>query len=255
MGVLDDPFARPMLAPSMASICWFVERWPYRLRARSLTLAGLTARVSWFDAQVAQALDADIEQIAIVGAGYDSRAWRMRRDGVQFFELDHEETQADKMRRAPGPGPTYVEADLRAPRATTALHGGGLDPTRPALFVVEGVTMYLTEEVVHRQLGDLAAASAAGSRLAVDFYPPRDAGTAQDRRQRRLQRMARAGSDESFRLVVDRAAAVELVEASGWHVDEVTTLRAAARAFVPSTSGLPVDAVNDHKTMIAASRS
>jgi len=255
MGVLDDPFARAMLTPSMASICWLVERWPRRLRSRFLTLAGLAGRVSWFDAQVVQALDADIGQVVIVGAGYDSRAWRFRRDRVQFFELDHEATQADKTRRAPGPGPTYIEADLRAQPASDALREGGLDLTRPAVFVVEGVTMYLTEEVVRRQLGDLAAASAVGSRVAVDFYPPRVAGSAQDRRQRRLQRLARTGSDESFRLVVDRAAAVELVEASGWQVDEVTSLRAAARAFVPSASGLPVAAVNEHKTLIAGSRS
>jgi methyltransferase (TIGR00027 family) len=198
MGVLADPFARRMLTPSMAAIFWVVQHWPYRVRARSVTLAGLAARVLWFDAQVAKALDAGIKQIAVIGAGYDSRAWRLRCDGVQFFELDHRATRQDKARRAPGPGPTYVEADLTTQRAAEALREHGLDASRPALFVVEGVTMYLDEGVVRHQLVELGKSSAVGSRLAADFYPPRDAGTSHDHRQLRLQRLARTGSGETL---------------------------------------------------------
>jgi methyltransferase (TIGR00027 family) len=254
MGVLADPFARRMLTPSMAAIVWIVQRWPYRVRARSLTLAGLAARVLWFDAQVAKALDAGIEQVAVIGGGYDSRAWRFRRDGVQFFEVDHEATQRDKARRAPRPGPTYVEADLTTQGAAEALLEQGLDASRPAVFVVEGVTMYLAEEVVRHQLGELARSSAAGSRLLADFRPPRQAGTSQHRLQLRLQRLARTGSGETFRLLVDPPQALEIVEASGWEVNEETSLREAARALVPRASGLPVDAVNQHKALVAGSR-
>jgi methyltransferase (TIGR00027 family) len=255
MGVLADPFARGMLTPSMGTILWVVQHWPYRVRARSVTLAGLAARVLWFDAQVGRALDAGIEQIAVIGAGYDSRAWRFRRDGVRYFELDHEATQQDKTRRAPRLGPTYVEADLTTQGAAEALLEHGFDASRRALFVVEGVTMYLGEEVVRHQLGELGRSSAVGSRLAVDFSPPSDAGTSQHHRQVRLQRLARIGSGEAFRLAVDRPEAVELVEASGWDVDEETSMREAARALVPRESGLPVDAVNEHKALVAGLRS
>jgi methyltransferase (TIGR00027 family) len=254
MGVLDDPLARGMLTPSMAAIAWGMRHGPHRWAARSVTLAGLAARVLWVDAQVASALDAGIDQVAVIGAGYDSRAWRFRRDRVRFFELDHAATQQDKVRRAPGPGPTYVEADLRADDAAEALLEHGFDASRPALFVVEGVTMYLAEEVVRDQLGHLAKAGAAGSRLVVDFFPPPGAGTAQDHRLLRFQRLARIGSGESFRLQVDRSRAEELVEAAGWDVTETTSLRDAARALVSRGSGLPVDAINEHKTLIAGRR-
>ena len=254
MGVLADPFARGMLTPSMAAIVWAMQFWPSRVRGRLVTLAGLAARVLWFDAQVAKALDAGIEQVAVIGAGYDSRAWRFRRDGVQFFELDHGATQQDKARQAPRPGPTYVEADLTAEGAADALLEHGLDASRPALFVVEGVTMYLGEEVVRYQLGELGRSSAVGGRLAVDFQPPRDAGTSQHHRQMRLQGLARTGSGETFRLLVDRPQAVELVEASGWDVNEETSMREAARALVPRESRLPVDAVNEHKALVAGLR-
>jgi methyltransferase (TIGR00027 family) len=254
MDVLADPFARGMLSPSMGAVLWVVQHCPYRVRARSVTLAGLAARVLWFDAQVTKALDAGIAQVAVIGAGYDSRAWRFRRDGVQFFELDHAATQKDKARRAPRLGPTYVEADLTTEGAAGALVEHGLDASRPALFIVEGVTMYLGEEVVREQLDELGRSNAAGSRLAVDFYPPGNAGASQDHRQLRLQRLARIGSGEGFRLAVDRRQAVELVEASGWHVYEEMSMREAARALVPRESGLPVDAVNEHKALVAASR-
>jgi methyltransferase (TIGR00027 family) len=255
MGVIADPFARGMLTPSMAAIVRIVRHWPDRVRARSVTLAGFAARVLWFDAQVAKALDAGIKQVAVIGAGYDSRAWRFRRDDVQFFELDHRATQQDKARRAPGPGPTYVEADLTTQSAAEALLEHGIDSSRPALFVIEGVTVYLDEEVVRHQLGELARSSAVGSRLAVNFHPPRDTGTSQHHRQWRLQRLARAGSGETLRLLVDRPQAAELVEASGWDVDEATSLRDAAHALVPQESGLPLDAVNEHGALVAGVRS
>jgi methyltransferase (TIGR00027 family) len=244
-----------MLSPAMASILGVVRRLPRRMRARSVTLAGLAARVLWFDAQVVAAMDAGVQQIAVIGAGYDSRAWRLRRDGVQFFELDHAATQQDKTRRAPGPGPVYVESDLTTQSAGEALLEHGLDASRPALFVVEGVTMYLDEAVVRFLLGDLATSCAIGSRLAADFYPPRDSGTSQNLRQLRLQRLARAGSHEGIRLTLDRSQAVELVEASGWEVTEETSLRKAACTLVPSESGLSVSAVNESKTLIAGVRS
>jgi methyltransferase (TIGR00027 family) len=266
MGVLDDPFARAMLTPSMAAVVDVVRWLPPSIPARSLTLAGLAARVLWFDSQVAEALDSPlpgtpgtpVTQVAVIGAGYDSRAWRLPRPGVQFFELDHPATQQDKARRAPAPdprsGPVYVEAELTTHGAGEALVEHGLDPSWPTLFVVEGVTMYLAEHIVRRQLAELAQLSSPGSRLAVDFYPPPREGTARNHRQNRLQRLARSGSGETLRFTVAPPQAVELVAASGWDVRQATNLRDAARTLVPPASGLPVEAVNEHKTLVSGVR-
>jgi methyltransferase (TIGR00027 family) len=255
LGVLADPWARTMLTPFMALMVDGARRLPARVRGRSVTLAGLAARVLWFDAQVVAALEAGVPQIAVIGAGYDSRAWRFGRIGVRFFELDAGPTQADKRAGAPGPelAPIYVEADLRMQSAAAALRENGLDQSRPVLFVVEGVTMYLDERIVRDQLSELAVGSAPGSRLAVDFVPPPGAGTSVNHRQNRLQRLARAGSGESFRCTVERDGAVALVTATGWKVDETTSVRQAARALVPPAARLPVDSVNEHKTLLAAS--
>ena len=255
MGVLADPFAARMLAPSMGAVVSLVRRMPYRMRAQSVTLAGLAARVLWFDDQVTEAIEASIEQIVVVGAGYDSRAWRFGRPGVQFFELDHAGTQRDKARRAPGGGPKYIEADLSEQSAADALVAGGLDESQPSLFIFEGLSMYLDVAVVRRQLGEFGHVAAVGSRLAIDFQPPRDVGTPSNRRQLRLQQVARVGSGEGFRLVVDRVEAVELVQGCGWEVTAVINMREAAHELVRREAGLPVNSINENKTLVAAVRS
>jgi methyltransferase (TIGR00027 family) len=252
MGVLADPLAARMLTPSMGAIVSLLRRIPYRLRAQSVTLAGLAARVLWFDDQVTEAIEASIEQIVVVGAGYDSRAWRFGRPGVQFFEVDHAGTQRDKLRRAPREGPKYIEADLGEQSAADALVAGGLDESQPCLFILEGLSMYLDEGVVRRQLGELGHVAAVGSRLAIDFQPPRDVGTPRNRRQLRLQQVARVGSGEGFRLVVDRVEAVELVQGCGWKVTAVISMREAARELVSRDAHLPVDSINESKTLVAA---
>jgi hypothetical protein len=45
------------------------------------------------------ALEAGIDQVVVVGAGYDGRALRYSRPGVRWFEVDHPDTQADKRER------------------------------------------------------------------------------------------------------------------------------------------------------------
>ena len=254
MGILSDGLAHTMLNRPWTAFAWAVVHWPLAKRPYAVARAGLAARVLWYDGQVTAALDDGVDQIAMIGAGYDSRAWRLVRDDANFYEVDSPATQHDKIRRAPVGGPTYVECDLVTQNAAGELRKHGLDLSRPVLFVLEGLSMYLSEEVVRRQLGQLETSSAAGSRLAIDFYPPPDAGSSLDRRQMAYQRLGRAGGGEGFRLVVEGPKAASLVEEAGWQVTELTDMRAAANALVPNDAGLPINSINRHKTLLAARR-
>lgn len=252
-GVVDDPVARTMLGPAVSSLYRLARRSPSSIPTLPATLAGLAARVLWHDERVAEAMDAGIDQVVVLGAGFDSRAWRMRRAGTRFFELDDPATQARKIQLAPASGqPVYVAADLRANSAVTALDSGGLDFRKPVILILEGVTMYLPEPDVRRILGDLGSACALGSIVTTDFYPPGDTGSVANQRQNRVQCMARAGSGETLRTVVDRAGAVELVQASGWSVEHVIGMRDAASALLPQGHHLPVKDVNNGKTLLSA---
>ena len=251
-GVLDDPFARDLLTPFWNLFVRTVGRWPAAARAGLVTRAGLAARVRWHDMQLTRSLDVGINQVVVIGAGYDTRAWRFGRDGVRFFELDDQATQLDKIARAQSPGPTYVAADLRDQSAAVELAAHGLNVSEPAHFIMEGLTMYLNADVFRDQLAGLVDGSAVGSRITLDFHPPTDAGTAKDRRLMTMQRLFRSGSGETFRLLVNRREARELVESSGWSVTETASMRDVARALLPSESELPVDAINQHRTVVAA---
>ena len=234
LGVIDEPFARQMLAPSMAAIAWCAQRVPRAVRRRWVTLAACAGVIQWFDDRVVRALDAGITQVGIVGAGYDTRAWRFHRPGVQFYELDQRATQRDKIRRArsvgaaaypPAYSPVYVEGDLRAVSAVDVFRDAGLDLSRPTIFVLEGLTMYLDEQVLRRQLSGLSAHCVAGSQVVADFYGPPASGSSQNRRQLLLQRVARAGSGEGFELQLDRADAAALLEKSGWTIEDRKSTR------------------------------
>jgi len=205
-GRIDDPYAAGMLA----------RRWRRLLPiARYLAprsfFASLEARTRWFDDEVVGSLDAGIDTVVTIGAGYDARPWRFARPGARFAEVDHPATQADKRRRAPldGGGPTYVPLDLSGAGVAAALQD------RPALYVVEGLTMYLTADEVRRLLTDLATAP-DGSRLAVNFaVPPSDSSYL------RLVRAVGRWRGEPHLFHARRDEAVALVEACGWTVDRV----------------------------------
>src|SRR5438874_3938527 len=60
----------------------------------------LALRVAFLDRLVGLAVDRlSIRQVVILGAGYDTRAARLPRAGVRFFEVDHPATQASKRER------------------------------------------------------------------------------------------------------------------------------------------------------------
>jgi len=253
MGVIDDPFAPRLLDTPWRLFVAMIRHWPTPSPPWSVARAGLATRTLWIDEQLTRSLQAGVRQVAIIGAGYDTRAWRFRRPGVAFYELDRAGTQRDKRRRAPTPGPTYVEADLQDDDAAAALIRHGLDPTRTVHLILEGVTMYLDEATLGPQLTALATAGAPGSRLSVEFHPPAEAGTGQDRRLMKAQRAARVGSGETLRFLADRDTAAALLARSGWVVEELRSMRDAAHELVPERFGLPVERINAHKTLVLAS--
>src|SRR5215470_19826313 len=102
--VCDDPLARhflswpfalvmgiaviPGVAPFVGS--YIDRRWP---GVRS----SVVARTRLIDDLIAVALEDDIEQVVILGAGFDSRAYRLSRlAALDIFEVDHPDTQVAK---------------------------------------------------------------------------------------------------------------------------------------------------------------
>jgi methyltransferase (TIGR00027 family) len=118
-------------------------------------------------------------QVVLLGAGFDTRAARLARAGVRFFEVDREETQGVKLagltRLAgyPMESATYVTCDFERQDFLERLAGSGYQADQPAVFLWEGVTPYLTEPAVRATLHRIADGAHPGSVVAFDHLRKR----------------------------------------------------------------------------------
>jgi methyltransferase (TIGR00027 family) len=241
MGILHDPWAEKMLRPRWALMDKALRRRPMAGLGRNRTFAWLAARTRFYDDAVTEGLDAGISQIVVLGAGYDSRAWRLARPGVRFFEVDHPATQADKRRRAPTHGPSYVPVDIGPDSLHEALSAAGHRIDQPTLFTVEGLTMYLTEPQVSDLLHTLSRLGATGSRLAVNFGLGVEATTAPSSRAAAVLThisLMLSGEHVKFRLSLDRAT--DFLAATGWTTRQIATASELTRHYLAGTT-LPIN--------------
>ncbi|MBV8462452.1 MAG: SAM-dependent methyltransferase [Acidimicrobiales bacterium] len=131
-------------------------------------------RLRSMDAQVALAIGRGIDQIVLLGAGYDGRALRFGGGAVRWFEVDEPARQADKRRRlgALGRDPdmvAYVSADVATEDPCEALAAAGHDTSRPSLFVCDGLVSRLTLEATATLCHAVRARAAAASVLVADY--------------------------------------------------------------------------------------
>lgn len=136
----------------------------------------LALRVAYLDHLVGTAVDRlSARQIVILGAGYDTRAARLPRAGVRFFEVDHPATQAAKRARLatldgyPIDAATYVTCDFETEDPIAQLVAAGFAVREPALVIWEGVVPYLTEAAVRATATRLAAGLDPRSLVAFDY--------------------------------------------------------------------------------------
>jgi methyltransferase (TIGR00027 family) len=136
-----------------------------------------------------------LDQLVILGAGMDRRAYRFADvlARVAIFELDHPVSAERKRRRYDGssancrPASTYVEADLDMHRIADVLRRHGFQEHLRTLFIWSGVSGYLTTDAVDAVLQDVASLRkasivfdywhAAVARGELDAYGARQAAT------------------------------------------------------------------------------
>jgi O-methyltransferase involved in polyketide biosynthesis len=92
----------------------------------------------------------------VLAAGFDSTAYRFARPGVKFFELDLPHASQRKRElvdaclpdRGAHPRPAYIAADLAAVPLGEALAGSRFDPAAPTLWLAQGLTYYVSIELL-----------------------------------------------------------------------------------------------------------
>lgn len=175
-----DPVAYEFLPP----------RWQRKVRLRGAQLANNSRRSPYpfwqrgmgiFNQFRTVILDRAItstpppDQLVILGAGLDSRAWRL--DHLQntiVFEVDHPDSQAWKRARAASvpfkaKDVRFAAFDFQRDSLAPMLWNLGFNPSKSSFWLWEGVTMYLRSEEVSANLAAFASLSAPGSRIALTY--------------------------------------------------------------------------------------
>ena len=184
--VCYDPLARSFLGGAYAilgrsKLLTRIALWDSERKHPGCTsvVNYVVARTRHIDEYLKACIDDGIQQLVILGAGYDSRAYRF--DGlngkVKVFEVDHPSTQKvkiEKVKKILGSLPdnvVYVAVDFEKEKLDERLFECGYDKDLKTLFIWEGVTYYITAEAVDETLAFVAENSGEGSRTIFDYAP------------------------------------------------------------------------------------
>lgn len=153
---------------------------PYDEAMQDVEVVGIVRamliRTRFIDEALERAIASGATQVAILGAGFDSHAYRCERllARVKVFEIDRPATQALKRQRVqevlgdPPSNLTYVPIDFQHESLPDVLHRHGYDRTQRTFFILEGVTMYVPEEGVKSTLR-FVGSHPPGSTVVFDF--------------------------------------------------------------------------------------
>jgi methyltransferase (TIGR00027 family) len=133
-------------------------------------------RTKFFDNVLLREIAGGIEQVVILGAGYDTRGirYKMHLKKLKVFEIDFPGTQLykrQKLVRLPEEIPAnihFIPLDFNERPFYEALLQEGFSKTKRTLFLWEGVSYYLPEKVVVEVLNFISQCG-AGSSIAFDY--------------------------------------------------------------------------------------
>jgi methyltransferase (TIGR00027 family) len=179
--IVNDPIAALLLdADALTQIQSHApraqDRWARGLRSH------VVLRSRYAEERMAQAVARGVRQCVILGAGFDTFAYRQPdwARGLRIYEVDHQATQEDKrerLRKAGIPIPPnleFVAIDFESVSLRKGLQTSSLNFSEPAFFSCLGVPVYLTREAVDAVF-QLVAAFPASSEIAFTFSPPESA--------------------------------------------------------------------------------
>lgn len=151
--VLGDPIALRVIRPEVAE----------KLRANTgheLSLLGpylrafFVMRSRFAEDELASAVSGGVRQYVILGAGFDTFAYRNPFPDLRVLEVDHPATQATKKQRLAASGieipplVTFVPIDFAITPLDVALREAGFDSSAPAFFSWLGVVPYLDRPAI-----------------------------------------------------------------------------------------------------------
>jgi methyltransferase (TIGR00027 family) len=148
------------------------------LRERRMpgSLGSILCRTRYIDDVLRSSLEEGVDQIVILGAGFDSRAYRIPGiSQVQVFEIDLPGTREFKQKRLEkvlGKVPenlTLIGMNFDTQNLDEVLRTAGFKQGKRTLFIWEGVTQYITAEAVDDTLDFVSNGSGPGSAIVFTY--------------------------------------------------------------------------------------
>jgi methyltransferase (TIGR00027 family) len=181
--LFDDPFALKLLPFGWRVAMRFFFLPGLRpavlaLRERRMpgSLGGILCRTCYIDDVLKRSLEAGIDQLVILGAGFDSRAYRIPGiDQVQVFEVDLpgtrklKQTRVEKVLGAVPENVTLVGMNFDLDNLDAVLRDAGFQKGLRTLFIWEGVTQYISAESVKNTLEFVSSVSGVGSAIVFTY--------------------------------------------------------------------------------------
>ncbi len=176
--ILDDPIAARLLNPDALQ-----QMRSYAARALEPWAQGLRSHVvlrsRYAEERMAQAAERGVRQCVILGAGFDTFAYRQPEwaQGLRIYEVDHQATQENKRQRLHAAGipiPAnleFVAIDFESVSLREGLQNSTLNFSEPAFFSCLGVLVYLTREAADAVF-HLVAGFPADSEIVFTFSTP-----------------------------------------------------------------------------------
>lgn len=209
--LFDDPFAEKLAGPEGFALLDGLEQ-----------IGGenpfIVVRTFFLDTLLRDAVK-EQGQVVFLAAGLDTRAYRCAWPaGVTWFELDRAAVLEEKARLLEGATPRCdrraVPVDL-ASDWRGALEAAGFDRGRPAVWIVEGLLVYLDDAKARAILSAAATLAAPGSLIALDV--PGTTLVTSPLLGRTLEKLARLGAPWQY--ATDDPEG--LLRACGWAVTRV----------------------------------
>lgn len=178
--LIRDPYAAAFLRfPGFRTIAWSRVLARQMLQLFNVTAPGavefLTIRARLVDELATELAAQGLQQIVILGAGFDTLALRLqdKLQAVTIYEVDHPATQAAKRatyaRLGTPANVRFVAVDFERDDFVEKLHAAGFDASRTTLISWLGVTYYLTAAAMARTLAQIATLGGTGMKFVFDY--------------------------------------------------------------------------------------
>ena len=174
-----DPIEQELVGGAIRWMMQFASLRDFMVKRTDALAKGVygvqICRTRYIDDALRSATSKGINQVVILGAGYDTRAYRLPElQNAKVFEVDLPVVQADKKKKLqrylsqlPG-NVTYIPIDFDTQTLETVFSETNFDGQVSTVYIWEGVTQYLSEEAV-RQTFSFVGKSTPGSLIMFTY--------------------------------------------------------------------------------------